>query len=309
MIWITAAVASLLATQVYGSSEGNFLGVERSYLEGRTEELAYNTIYRRQSTTTSSNTTADWDTETAAACKSSLSGLSGASNPSGIAMCYNLAQLDTTTGAFKADMRLYQVSTPSGNWAGIEPQEMTGGITYTGSTASEINGQPASTTNITARSLNKRQTPTPLRTYTIVGQINKEEMNQPMTITVIEPLVMPTLTLSAVSTSGQSLNATVSSNEAAFVNGIFSKEVVLSSENLATIAVDNATVALANGTIAFVLPGVNLLIFPTGLVITGSWAVLGIAMYAFCSFERYNYRESYRRRKAMTGAKSYMSRI
>lgn len=126
---------------------------------------------------------------------------------------------------------------------------------------------------------------------------------------VIEPLIMPIVTITANSTAGEKLATNISSNEAVFVHGIFSTELVLSSVSLAQLAVNNATALLATGEVAFVLPGVNILIFPIGGVVTGVWATLGFLVYGYGSFQRYQYRESYRRRKAMSSDKSYMSRI
>jgi hypothetical protein len=120
---------------------------------------------------------------------------------------------------------------------------------------------------------------------------------------------MPIFTLTAKNAAGQTVSTNVSSNEAVFVHGIFSNEVVLSSFGMAALAEQNATAAVRAGRTAFVLPGVNILIFPTGLVITSIWMVAGVAAYGYGTYERYNYRESYRRRKAMAGSKSYATRI
>lgn len=115
----------------------------------------------------------------------------------------------------------------------------------------------------------------------------------------LEAFVMPTVTLSATNAAGQTVSTNVSSNEAAFVAGVFATNDVLSPTALAQIAVDKVVAGLANGTVAFVLPGVNLLIFPTGLIIAGSWFVIGFSVIAFGFFERVQYRESYRRRVAI----------
>lgn len=120
---------------------------------------------------------------------------------------------------------------------------------------------------------------------------------------------MPIFTLTAKDSTGKTVSTDVSANEAAFVHGIFSKEVVLSPFNMASLAVQNITEELKAGKVAFILPGVNLLIFPIGLVITTFWAVIGVSVYAYGTYERYNYRESYRRRKAMSGSKSFATRI
>lgn len=109
---------------------------------------------------------------------------------------------------------------------------------------------------------------------------------------------MPVVTLSAVNAAGQTVSTNVSSNEAAFLAGAFSNQLILSTTAQAQIAVDQVVAGLANGTVAFVLPGVNLLIFPIGLIVCGSWTVIGLAVIGFGFFERVQYRESYRRRAA-----------
>ncbi|KAI0016832.1 hypothetical protein F4780DRAFT_660662 [Xylariomycetidae sp. FL0641] len=270
-------------------------------------------LQRRQAANGSFNM-ATWEADTMKACKTALSGLSVTNNPSGMAVCYNLPQLDTNDGTFMADMRLFQVSTPSGDFSGIPPQNINGGVQYTGASASLVSQQTNGKRD-DLDDLDKRQTltvtpemPNMLRSYMFVGQINPEQMNQPMTLGVLEPLVMPIVTLSAKNTAGQTISTNVSSNEATFVNGIFSTEVVLSDTAKASLAVQNVTDFLNNGTIAFIVPGVNLLIFPVGLVVTGFWALAGFVIYGFGTFERYGHAESYRRRKALSG-KGNMARI
>jgi hypothetical protein len=119
---------------------------------------------------------------------------------------------------------------------------------------------------------------------------------------------MPVVSLNGVDAAGATVTTNVSSNEAAFVNGIFSQEVILSDVALAQVQVNEVVAGLKNNTVAFVLPGVNILIFPVGLVVTGTWMVIGVSVFAFGTFQRMSYRESYRRRKARAG-KSPSARI
>ncbi|KAI0481971.1 hypothetical protein GGR56DRAFT_669896 [Xylariaceae sp. FL0804] len=319
MARITAAVASLLATGAYASVGNIFADVgaitARTALEPRLEYLGHDTLETRASTTNSTFNLATWNTDTEAACQSALSTVTVATNPAGAAACYNIAQLDTTTGAFMADLRMFQISTPTGDFAGIDPQDIQGGVAYSGSTVSLVN-QTVNGNLTTKRSnvgedesvtVSRRQTNTHtlLQTYMFVGQINKNEISNSMTLFSIEPLIMPTVTLSAKNTAGQTVRTQVAANQAVFVNGVFSQDVVLSDFAKATLAVQNVTDALSNGTIAFIVPGVNLLIFPVGLVVTGVWALLGFAAYGFGSYERYGHAESYKRRMAMSSKATY----
>ena len=118
---------------------------------------------------------------------------------------------------------------------------------------------------------------------------------------------MPVLTLSAVNTTGQTIATNVSSNEAAFVAGVFSKEVFMSDFALASKAVEDITINLREldpsdpKYVAFVLPGVSLMVYPIGLIITGLWTLVGFSVISFGYFERVSYRDQFRRRKATVG--------
>ena len=118
---------------------------------------------------------------------------------------------------------------------------------------------------------------------------------------LLEALVLPQVTLNAVNAGGTTVSTNISSNEAAFVNGVFSKEVIMSETSRAQAAVNDMKAGLANGTVAFVLPGVSLMIFPVGLVITGLWTVLGFAAYGYGTYNRINYRHTFRTRSLMAG--------
>ncbi|KAI1134722.1 hypothetical protein F5Y05DRAFT_198757 [Hypoxylon sp. FL0543] len=309
MVWISAALASLLASSALASIEpilGGMMEPRATLLDTRLEDANDDSLRRRQTTTTADANMTQWNTDTAAACMSALSTLGGtASNPSGTAVCYNLFSLDTNAGTFMADLRLFQVSTPFGDFEGIPPEDISVGLRYNG--ASVLPPSQANQTQTTT----KRQSSMPklLQTYMFPGQIDKAQMAQPMTMGVLEALVMPIVTLTGKNAVGQPVSTNVSANEAAFVNGIFSNEVVMSDFSLASLAVDNITAQLHEGTVPFVLPGVNILIFPVGLVLTSVWLVIGVGFYAFGTYERYNYRDMYRRMKAREGKPSYGARI
>ncbi|KAI1206043.1 uncharacterized protein F4807DRAFT_243433 [Annulohypoxylon truncatum] len=299
-----AFASSALASGVHYAM-GGMMAPRATVLETRFEDEVDDSLRRRQTTAADMNLT-QWNTDTSAACESALSSLNAATNPSGTAVCYNLFSLDTNAGTFMADLRLFQVSTPSGDFQSIPPQEISVGLQYSGASVSPVNS-----TNQTASTVGKRQSsgPTALQTYMFIGQIDKSQMTEPMTMGVLEALVMPTVTLTGKSPTGQQVSTNVSSNEAAFVNGVFANTVVMSDVSLASLAVDDEVAGLHNGTVAFVLPGVNILIFPVGLILTSIWLVVGVAFYAFGTYERYNYRDMYRSRKARDGKPGYAGRI
>jgi len=129
----------------------------------------------------SGNVTA-WDQQTAAACTSTLEALNGvASNPAGMAVCYNLPYLDNTTGVFEADLRLYMIAPPTGAFATISSANVQVGLAYNGATVSPVNASSlkrSATDNAVSliswrRGIQKRvETPTLVQAYAFVGQIN-----------------------------------------------------------------------------------------------------------------------------------------
>lgn len=128
--------------------------VERDLL-GDAERIA--TLTRRQDTTPPDNAplasvspaTGDasminlkqWEADTKQACMDSLSNLNGqASNPSGIAVCYNLPFLDNTTGVFQAELRMYNVSAPIDPWVGVTAADVSMTLSYLGATVQNMPG-------------------------------------------------------------------------------------------------------------------------------------------------------------------------
>ncbi len=111
---------------------------------------------------------------------------------------------------------------------------------------------------------------------------------------------MPILTLRGTRTDGQQVSTNVSSNEAAFVAGVFSQTVVMSNTTMAQLAVNDIVNGLHNGTVAFVLPGVQLILFPIGLIITSIWLAIGVAVIGFGFIQRVQFRHMYRQRAMMS---------
>jgi hypothetical protein len=149
-------------------------------------------IQRRQTTTGDGkvNVTA-WDAQTAAACTSKLAALGGvASNPSGLAVCYNLPFLDNTTGVFEADLRLYMIAAPTGGFANIASSNVQVGLSYDGATVSAVNASTlkrrSDATSLISwprdeEGVERRATaPTLVQSYAFVGQINKDLLTTSM---------------------------------------------------------------------------------------------------------------------------------
>lgn len=244
-----------------------------------------------------------WNEATNAACQGALSTLTQSTNPSGACVCYNLPSLDTQTGVFEADLRLFKVSDSRGDFAGISPEDVSVGLSYVGASVMPVNESDVSSAGMvgTVASIAKRATRVPelLQTYMFVGQIDQDRMVGNMSMAAFEALVLPTLTLTGTNSSGSTVQTNVSINEASFLTGVFSGEVIQSDFGAAQSAVDEQLAGLKNGTVAFVLPGVQLMIYPIGLIITGVWLLIGTAAVGFGTYERWKYAEMHKRRQAV----------
>ncbi|ROV95210.1 hypothetical protein VMCG_08569 [Cytospora schulzeri] len=310
MLWKTGMTALLAAGAHAGGvadlvAEGVLAGRSPKALGQRTEDDGARLIVvdRRASPTVqlNQNGTMDmeaWDAEVDAACQAVLGKLKKATNPTGTCTCYNLPVMNNQTGAFEADLRLYQLSTPTGDFEGISADQVQVALSYKGASVSPVSAATAAQ-KVNMRRDDTEGDPTLLQTYFFVGQVDADKLQDATDMAALEAVVLPTVTLSAMNEAGQTVSTNVSTNEASFLVGVFSDVVVLSDTAQAQIAVDQVVAGLANGTVAFVLPGVNLLIFPIGLVITGSWFVIGLVVIGFGFFERVQHREAYRKTAAL----------
>lgn len=129
-----------------------------------------------------------WEEQTRAACMSTLSNLRGkASNPSGIAVCYNVPFLDNRTGVFQAELRMYNVSAPIDAWKGVTAADISLSLSYLGATVQNMNnttkkrdvGYPAVGARDTNSLLVERQTISGMTEFKVlmyVGRINSNLM-------------------------------------------------------------------------------------------------------------------------------------
>ncbi|TGO37860.1 hypothetical protein BHYA_0087g00190 [Botrytis hyacinthi] len=328
MFWHTAVTASLLlAGHVSAGIMDMKPVVHRDNQEEMLRRYMNNIIEdRRRSITDAPATTAatnasDWNTQTEAACTQALDLLNGqATNPSGLAVCYNLPYADNSTGVFKADLRIYNVSAPTGTFANIPSQDVQVGLSYEGATVSAVNMSTlmarSDGTSIISwpRANSKRQsttntttgrTITLVQSYAFVGQMNKEYVGMNMDSSTMEALLTPTVTLTGRDVSGGTVNTTLNTNQASFVNGEFSTQATGVTKTVAQPPIQTLVVASES---PFVVPGLNILIFPIGGVITGVWAILFIGTISYGTIGRMQFRDQFRSRTARA-SKENMSRI
>ncbi|KAH6676846.1 hypothetical protein B0J14DRAFT_652253 [Halenospora varia] len=323
-MWATLAT-SLLFSQVSAgivSNGGNIVRTVESMEESMkryVDSIIVEPIERRQAQSVPSMNVTAWDAMTTTACTTALEALNGvASNPSGMAVCYNLPFLDNTTGVFEADLRLYMIGPPTGDFANIATQNVNVGLSYNGATVSAVNASTlaagmAKRSDVVsliswprADQLDKRQTTIPqiAQSYAFVGRINANLLQANMGTQGLQKVLVPTVTLTAVNATGQTVNTTLSSQEATFVAGVFATQVTPTKSQ---VIQPIQTLVVASES-PFIVPGLNILIFPIGGIITGIWSILFIGTIAYGTVGRMQFREQFRRRTARA-TKGSLARI
>ncbi|KAI4256654.1 MAG: hypothetical protein LQ352_002002 [Teloschistes flavicans] len=242
-----------------------------------------------------------WKNQTMAACVRSLSALNGkASNPSGLAACYNVQSLDTKTGIFNADLQLYRVAAATGDWVSLMTRAVNVGLSYSDATVApsgsnrkraqvSYSAEPQLLEGIRVRRA-AVAVPSMVQDMSFIGKINANRLKDLNDTAKVHILLIPRITLTGTDQDGKAVNTELSSSEASFVNGMFAIKVASSTSP------GGPTSSAAAKAATFVLPGRTLGIFPVGLIITSVWTVLFVATVAYGTMERIRFREAYRRR-------------
>lgn len=113
------------------------------------------------------------DATTSAACSTALGDIESVSNDAGLLGCYNIPFLNTNTGVFEADLRLYQLLQPRGAFEGIKSTDISVQVSYPNAAFSTL---PQGMRNAKREAeLESRQAPggmTELQTFLFVGQVS-----------------------------------------------------------------------------------------------------------------------------------------
>ena len=230
------------------------------------------------------------------ACGQAVLAIKPSSNPAGVVACYDVTEWKPATGDFISEVRIYQRSQPSGSWASINT-----------STALTTLKYPAATIASFGRRMRQRQTtskPAAIFSTSYTGHIDSTLQLTKLNNTELISLLIPTITLEAISPSSSSSSsntpvfANISNSDIVFFpTGPFSRtqHSTLSAvfSNPSALAAD----AISSSTV-FVLPGVRLGIFPTGLIITGVWCVLFLGAFGYGTVGRIVHQKRFRRRIA-----------
>jgi hypothetical protein len=130
-----------------------------------------------------------WTALTHAACQSTLASLRRSPNPAGSSVCFNLPSLDTNTGVFEADLRLYRVFPPTGAWEGVRAEDVDVSVGFPSAMVDEIREEDLLGMGLvgSVQDLQKRQQqpsgqPELMQAYLLVGQIKPDQMKTNMSM-------------------------------------------------------------------------------------------------------------------------------
>ncbi|TQS34250.1 hypothetical protein Golomagni_05374 [Golovinomyces magnicellulatus] len=304
-----AIISMLLASHVFAiGNVGNLNSMTTNSimesLESRSVDSVIESIQQREAspaTSMSGVNMTKWSLKTEAACEASLKSMNGrVSNPSGMAVCYNLPYLDENTGVFEANLRIYMVTASTGSFNKIPSDKIDVSLDYNGATVSPVNASAmrkrqsedssmASLPTIYENRERKREVePKLIQMYNFIGQINKSLL--PLDTAGFQKVLTPEVTLSAIDSTGANVKTSLSSDELTFVNGVFAKKLT---NTVPLLAPPIQTLVVAPDA-PFVVPGLNILIFPIGLIITGIWTILLVATIGYGTYGRIQWREQYR---------------
>ncbi|KAF3937459.1 hypothetical protein ABW19_dt0209645 [Dactylella cylindrospora] len=249
----------------------------------------------------------EWDRVVNTACDPPIANLSNIvtqiTDPAGVAVCYNIPFYNSSSGAFASDIRLYKIANGTAEWeaSGVRMSlsvEYSGAMvqlaSVPGSGAAAVNAQPG---RLARRQAAQTTSPRLLQTLRFVGQVNPDVMaNETMRVDpdIMKLLLIPTLTLVGNSASGTPMNASVAAAQINYVSGAFANitkpEVVAAAE-------------------PFVLPGTQISIVPVGMYLFTVYMVLFVLIVGFGSWERYQFRMSYRKRRGISHGKTGVGKI
>lgn len=106
----------------------------------------------------------------ATACSNAFSNITSIGNSAGVGVCYNVLFFNNQTGQLGADVRLYQISPPSGSFAGIQSSDLVAEFKYQDALSSQLSTL-TKRGSVNARRSNSSMTP--FQHYSIVAQFNQ----------------------------------------------------------------------------------------------------------------------------------------
>lgn len=228
-----------------------------------------------------------WAEDTTRACAAMINGTTQANNPSGISLCYNIPLLITATGVFAADLRLFNVSPPTGDWADVPLQNYSVNLVYAGAVITPPRNLSLPEITASDRGMNGFNL-SKLVDYEYIGKLDNDVVAQSPPDDLLKSILTPQIYLQGITAGGKLLNITVSSDKATFITGVFGNSTGANQTELAAESKETP----------FKLPGTRISITPIGLYFFSAYLVLAGSIFGWGTLERAKFRDQYRRRVA-----------
>ncbi|KAI1918140.1 hypothetical protein LOZ58_005599 [Ophidiomyces ophidiicola] len=230
-----------------------------------------------------------------AACVTALGRVRRAINPSGLAACYNIPFFNATTGTFAADIRLYQVSPPSGGFAGVPTSQYTLEMIIPSATVSSPN-------RLQSNVPTGPNSPMLLQDFRHIGRLDQLLQIEKLSLQDLRIILLPNITITTRSASNDSVSTALSSDTLSYVTGFLMNQDQ-SPNNITFPDAAAQLPAIMAAATKFVIPGVSLGIFPIGAIVTCIWSGLLILTVGLGTLQRMQFREHFRGRVRMDAAR------
>ncbi|TGZ77237.1 hypothetical protein EX30DRAFT_311460 [Ascodesmis nigricans] len=236
-------------------------------------------------------TMVQWSADTTKACLKAAGNLKPR-NDAGIIACYNMPLLMDSKGVFSADIRLFRISPPAGEWQGVRGLSML--VKYNDEGAIiERRNLSDSEVKATLEATEGSQF-TLLEHSQYIGQIDMSVLKEKPDDKQLQAVLTPDIIVSGTSTAGKTLKTEISTEGTKFIVGVFADTSKLTDEE--TDEVLNAK---------FELPGTRIEITPIGLYMFSVYMVLGLGIVGWGTWERAKFRDQYRTQLASRGPSGF----
>ncbi|KAK2740948.1 hypothetical protein FQN57_005952 [Myotisia sp. PD_48] len=251
-----------------------------------TEHIATVPIYRRNVNQPFDER--EFNSSATSHCQDALGTRNSVANPSGMAACYNIPFLNHTTGVFATDVRLFQVSSPTGAFKGSRWQDYSMQLNIL---VAEVFASERVGLNFTQSGNGS----TMVLEFRHIGKLNPIFKFDILTLQQFQILLIPNITLSTPNPNNkaETVTATLAFDTLSYVAGRLADKNG-SPHNITIPEAHSQLVDIILNTTQFVLPGISLGIYPIGLIVTSIWAGLFVLVVGFGTFERKRYRDVYR---------------
>jgi hypothetical protein len=254
----------------------------------------------------------NWSEETVKLCAKKLNSTTTTSNPAGVAGCWNIPILVADSGVFAADLRLFRVAEPTGDWINVDVSSYNISLEYDGSAAIQARNLTEKERRASEEGMPKDTKLTKLVDSQFIGNLDQSVLTTGLSEYVhslvcihvqvfswplteyhsaeLMVMVTPQISIKALTASGKQVSTTINTTDSQFLNGVFADTPSLSADQIEDVQ-----------EAPFQLPGTRIEIVPAGLYFFSAYTVVALSIFGWGTLERSKFRDQYRKRIATQG--------